>query len=280
MNTCQLCIIYYTVAVSIDRYFYVFLGLNTNNYCTVRNALRMITISTILAIIFILPHWFKHSTILWFDAKNRKRYRLSCTYRSASFLLFINSIFSDTDLGEQRMFRELIDIYLYIPIVHVIPIFTLIIINILTIRRLVKYQDEHRRLLTKSMQKLTTIRTNLIHSRRHFHGTVMLLGIVSLFLLCRIPMLIDQMYKISDLINHHHQSNSHRCRIQRIFSICANFLQTINSNGNLVIYLLFYRNFRETSKELLKTLVNYMRLPIYILFTRYRSRASTHSTEI
>ena len=81
MNTLQLCIIYYTVAVSIDRCLYVFMGLNTNHYCTVRNALRIIIIVTIFAIIFILPYWFKHRAILWIDTKNRIRYRLSCKYQ-------------------------------------------------------------------------------------------------------------------------------------------------------------------------------------------------------
>ena len=186
----------------------------------------------------------------------------------------------DTDIGEQKFFRELIDIYLYIPIVHVIPILTLIVINILTIRRLLKYHDEHRRLLSKSIQQMASIKGNVIDSRRHYYGTMMLLGIVSLFLLCRIPMLVDQMYKISDSIEHYHRSRIHRCRMQRIFSICANFMQTINSNGNLVIYLFFYRNFRVTSKELVDKLLNMIQLPAYMLFARGRSRASTRSTEM
>lgn len=85
MNTLQLCIIYYTVTVSIDRYFYVFMGLNTHHYCTVRNALRVIMIVTIFAIIFILPYWFKHRAIVWIDTANRTRYRLSCKSKRDHF---------------------------------------------------------------------------------------------------------------------------------------------------------------------------------------------------
>lgn len=180
-------------------------------------------------------------------------------------------IFSDTEIGEQRLFREIIDVYIYIPIVHVIPIVTLLIINILTIHRLAKYQNDHRRLLSKSIQQMATIRrSSLTHSQRHHRVTTMLIGIVSLFLLCRIPMLIDQMHKIPNSIHQH-------CRARRVFSICANFLQTINSNGNLIIYLLFYRNFRETSQEILGELIHFIRLSM--LFTHTRSRASTHSTD-
>ena len=176
-------------------------------------------------------------------------------------------------MGGQRIFRDIIDMYIYIPIVHAIPILTLLTINILTIRRLLKYQNEHLRLLSKSIQQMATIRSSLTHSLRHHRANVMLIGIVSLFLLCRIPMLMDQMYKISNSTHHH-------CRTARVFSICANFLQTINSNGNLIIYLLFYRNFRETSREMLGKLINFIRQSTYMLFSHSRSRASTHSTEM
>jgi len=81
MNTFQLCIIYYTVAVSIDRYLYVSMGLNTSPYCTVRNALRVIICLTIFAIIFMLPHWFRFRVTTRMDAENRTHYQMSCKYK-------------------------------------------------------------------------------------------------------------------------------------------------------------------------------------------------------
>ncbi len=80
MNTFQICIIYYTVAISIDRYLYVSMGLNTSLYCTVRNALRIIIYLTIFAIIFVLPHWFKFRVIKRIDTENRTHYRMTCEY--------------------------------------------------------------------------------------------------------------------------------------------------------------------------------------------------------
>jgi hypothetical protein len=82
MNTLQLCIIYYTVAVSVDRYLYVSAGANTSLYCTVKNALRTIICLTIFAIIFIIPHWLKFRVVTRMDAENRTHYKMSCKYRT------------------------------------------------------------------------------------------------------------------------------------------------------------------------------------------------------
>jgi hypothetical protein len=85
MNTFQLCIIYYTVAVSVDRYLYISMGFNVSLYCTVRNAVRTIICLTIFAIIFIMPHWFKFRVITRIDTQNQTHYKMTCKYKT-SFL--------------------------------------------------------------------------------------------------------------------------------------------------------------------------------------------------
>jgi len=64
MNTLQLCSIYYTVAVSFDRFLYLSCGLQADLICTIRNALRTIGLITIFSTLFILPHWFKYQAEL------------------------------------------------------------------------------------------------------------------------------------------------------------------------------------------------------------------------
>jgi hypothetical protein len=284
MNTLQLCIIYYTVAVSIDRYLYVASGLNISLYCTVRNALRIIIGLTIFAIIFILPHWFKFRVNKRIDTENRTHYKMSCKYKT-SFFILIQLIILDTDIGQKKVFHEIVNLYTYIPIVHVIPFITLIFVNILTVRRLIEYHDEHRRLLTKSIRQMAMIKTNINYSRRYHHVTIMLIGVVLLFCLCRFPMLINQIYEIRESMSDDYLSKQNlyfQCRIQRIFNTFANFMQTINSNGNLIIYLLCYQNFRETSKELFENLFNCIRLQVnenILTIIHGRSRASTHATD-
>jgi hypothetical protein len=126
---------------------------------------------------------------------------------------------------------------------------------------------------------MAMMKTKPDYPRRHSHVTVMLIGIVSLFLLCRIPMLVNQIYDIKNSILDDYFSGHNRyfqCRIQRTFSTFANFMQTINSNGNFIIYLLCCQNFRETSKEILES----MRIRAYGISIHQRSRASTRSTEL
>lgn len=191
----------------------------------------------------------------------------------------------DTNFGQNQLFREIINIYIYIPIVHVIPFIILIIINILTVCRLIQYNDEHHRLLSNSLRQMTTIKSNIISSRRHYHITIMLISVVLLFLLCRLPMLINQIYEVRDTISDDYFSTDNqyfRCRIQRVFNIFASFLQIINSNGNLIIYLICSKNFRNISKELIENFIDFIRFQTnqyMLLFIKGRSRTSTRSTD-
>lgn len=181
----------------------------------------------------------------------------------------------DTSIGKQKLFRQIVNIYLQIPIVHLIPLLTLIIINILTVRRLIKYHSKRSRLFSLSIRQKSLSN----ESQRHHPITVMLISVILLFVLCRIPMLVNQLCELQHLTKYH---LCFSCRIQRVFNTCANFMQTINSNGNLIIYLIFGRNFRDVSKELLQQCFDSLRFlrPKHNLFNgRGRSRASTHSTD-
>lgn len=70
MNTLQLCITYYTVAVFVDRYLQVSMGLDASHYCTVRNSLRIILFITIFSIIFMLPYLFKSHIVTQIYTEN------------------------------------------------------------------------------------------------------------------------------------------------------------------------------------------------------------------
>jgi hypothetical protein len=80
MNTLQLCSIYYTVAVSFDRFLYLSYGIQAETICTVRNSLRVIALITIFSILFILPHWFKHKV------RVNKNNRVQLTRKRKEFL--------------------------------------------------------------------------------------------------------------------------------------------------------------------------------------------------
>ena len=158
-------------------------------------------------------------------------------------------------MGQQSLFRQIVNIYMYIPIVHVIPFVTLIIINLCTARLLHQYHRKHHRLLAKAIRSSMIIKSNAIYARRHYHTTIMLIAVVVFFLICRSPMLINQIFEVRYSIRDKDASGDHlyfRCRLQRTFRTWATFLQTINANGNLIIYLLCCQNFRKISKDLIK----------------------------
>jgi hypothetical protein len=88
MNTLQLCSIYYTVAVSLDRFLYLSYGIQAELICTVRNSLRVIAIITIFSILFILPHWFKHQVKL----NKNNRVQLECKKKKKYGKIFLLNI--------------------------------------------------------------------------------------------------------------------------------------------------------------------------------------------
>jgi hypothetical protein len=94
MNTLQLCSIYYTVAVSFDRFLYLSCGIQAETICTVRNSLRVIALITIFSIVFILPHWFKHRVEL--NSNNRVHLKRKNTKQ---ILLFILNLFLSSDIN-------------------------------------------------------------------------------------------------------------------------------------------------------------------------------------
>lgn len=193
-------------------------------------------------------------------------------------------IFIDAFSGQDKRFFHITNTSIYIPVVYIIPFIILILINISIIRGLTHYYDEHRRLLYASIRQMAMLNANFTYSRRHYHVTIMHIAIVLLFLICRCPMLIKQIYEVRYSIGDNDMLKSlhyFRCRARFILDIFANFMQIINPFGNLIIYLLFYQHFRETAKNLVEKVLICLRLHSNenpFLITYQRSRGDTRST--
>ncbi|CAF0720379.1 unnamed protein product [Adineta steineri] len=235
MNTLQLCSIYYTVAVSFDRFLYLSYGLQAETICNVRNSLRVITVITIFSILFILPHWFKYKVQL--NEHNRVQLKL-------------------TSVGENELFRRIIHIWLYIPVVYAIPFLLLIFINFFTVKLLHKFYLNRRQHL-----HLTSPLSTHNHEQHERGITLMLIGVVLLFFICRFPVLINHIFETklsmtsydnnrAKIANSTEQFFSRSCRSRHLFNTTVNFLQTINASANLFFYYLFGEKFRETSFQL------------------------------
>lgn len=253
MNTLQLCSIYYTVAVSFDRFLYLSYGIQAETICTVRNSLRVIALITIFSILFILPHWFKHRVeVNEYNHVKLKRKNFLCIFLISYFLFLV------TKIGENELFRRIIHIWLYIPVVYAVPFVLLIFTNFFTIKLLRRFYVNRRRHL-----HLTSPLSAQNHEQRERDITLMLIGVVLLFFICRFPMLINHIFetkfsltsydtKIKKSLNISKNIFYDNCRTRHLFNTTVNFLQTINASANLFFYYLFGENFRETSFQLAK----------------------------
>ena len=162
-----------------------------------------------------------------------------------------------TSIGENALYRKIIHIWLYIPVVYAVPFLLLILINFFTIKLLHKFYVNRRRNL--NLTSALSAQNNDQHER---DITLMLIGVVLLFFICRFPMLINHIFetkfsltsydtkeqKLIDLT----KQMSYNCRTRHLFNSIVNFLQTINASANLFFYYLFGESFRETSFQLAK----------------------------
>jgi hypothetical protein len=162
-----------------------------------------------------------------------------------------------TSIGENELFRRIIHIWLYIPVVYALPFLLLIFINFFTIKLLHKFYLNRRQHL--NLTSALSTQNNDQHER---DITLMLIGVVLLFFICRFPMLINHIFE-TKLSLTSYDSNKEKmltfskqalysCRSRHLFNTTVNFLQTINASANLFFYYLFGENFRETSFQLAK----------------------------
>lgn len=160
-----------------------------------------------------------------------------------------------TSIGENLLFRKIIHIWLYIPVVYAIPFLLLLCINFFTIKLLRKFYLNRRRTLN-----ITSVLSTQNHEQRERDITLMLIGVVVLFFICRFPMLINHIFETKfSLTSYDDYEKSYdpnidistdNCLSRRLFNTAVNFLQTINASANLFFYYLFGENFRETSFQL------------------------------
>jgi hypothetical protein len=234
------------VAVSFDRFLYLSYGLQAETICNVRNSLRVITVITIFSILFILPHWFKHRV----ELNENNRVQLKCEKIKQLFFLLKFS-YLVTSIGENELYRRIIHIWLYIPVVYAVPFLLLIFTNFFTIKLLHKFYINRRE--TLHLTSPLSTQTNEQHER---DITFMFIGVVLLFFICRFPMLINHIFETKfSLTSYDNKKRIYydsNCRSRRLFNTTVNFLQTINASANLFFYYLFGKNFRQTSFQLAK----------------------------
>ena len=224
-NTISLSIIYLTIAVSMDRLILIRFPLRAKRILTTRTTLCTIASIYLFSIVYCIPYWLEQRYV-----PERKQCRL-------------------TKIGVK--IYKYTRIYIYIPMVYVIPFVTLTCINISIILSLVAQNRRKQSLCVKTLKRKTA----------DYRITLMLVTVIIVFVLCQIPLLvlnawyaIDPEGSYEDLIFH------------TLNSIGILFI-VFNTSTNFLLYCFFGQKFR-------KTLIEYV-----LHFLPIRSKPSTARTQ-
>jgi len=206
-NTILLSIIYLTIAVSMDRLILVKFPLKAKQILTKRTTLIAILSIYIFCILYCIPYWLEEHY-----APDTKRCRL-------------------TKIG--KIIRPYIRIYIYIPVVYLIPFFTLTCINITIIQNLIA--TKHRK---KSLGAKTTKKKQADH-----YITLMLVTVIIVFVLSQVPLLILNAWHAID------PQGSLNSLIFHSLNVIGVLLIVVNTSTNFLLYCCFGQKFRQTLVE-------------------------------
>lgn len=203
-NTILLSIIYLTIAVSMDRLILIKFPLRAKQILTKRATLVTIFIIYIFSIVYCIPYWFEQQYV-----PETKQCRL-------------------TKIGSK--IHKYTRIYIYIPVVYVIPFLTLTCINITIIKYLINKKRRKQSLGAKSNRR----RSN------DYHITLMLVTVIIVFVLSQLPLLVLNAWYAID------PNGSYQSLVFHTLNSVGILLIVLNTSTNFFLYCFFGRKFRET----------------------------------
>ena len=210
--TFQVTSIWLTLAFTVDRYIMICHPFKAEKLCTVGRARKVIIGLVIFGIAFNIPRFLEYKTdetlVPTYD--NRVESRPVVAY---------------TSLGLNDVFLDLVHSYLYLIFVCGIPFVTLSVLNSFLIYAVHLSRKKGRQINAKEKKRNDT--------------TVMLIGVVVIFLICQVPALISRMVYAIDFTYATTSVPFH------IINESGNFLVIINSAINIVPYYFFGKRFRK-----------------------------------
>lgn len=230
----QVTSIWLTLAFTVDRYIMICHPFKAEKMCTVSRARKVIVCLYIFGIIFNIPRFLEYRTgeTLVPTLDNRVESRPVVKY---------------TSLGLNKLFLDLVHSYFYLIFVCGIPFVTLSILNSFLIYAVHLSRKKGRQINAKERKRNDT--------------TVMLIGVVVIFLICQGPALIARMVYAIDF-NYATTSVTFH-----IINELGNFLVIINSAINIVPYYFFGKRFRK----------EFWRLFCFCCMTRNELRKMKHN---
>lgn len=209
--TFQVTSIWLTLAFTVDRYIMICHPFKAESMCSVGRARKVIVAVYILGVLFNIPRFLEYKTeeVVMPLLNGGTVTRFMVHY---------------TETGRSQLFMDLVHSYLYLTFVCGIPFFTLAILNTFLMHAVHMSKKNGRLINAKEKRRNDT--------------TVMLIGVIVIFLVCQGPALISRMVYAIDFHRATESMTFHK------INEVGNFLIIVNSAINIVPYYFFGKRFR------------------------------------
>ncbi|XP_069101458.1 FMRFamide receptor-like [Argopecten irradians] len=214
--TFQVTSIWLTLAFTVDRYIMICHPFKAERWCSVGRARKVIFGLITAGFVYNIPRFFEYKA-------EKGQFHLPSDI-IANFTIPSPLLIKLTKFGSSDLFREIIHSWLYLICVAGIPFLALVVLNTFLIRAVHESRKKGLQLNSKEKRRNDT--------------TIMLIGVVIIFLLCQGPALVSRMIWALDF------NAAFTSLSWYTFNEVSNFLVIINSAINIVPYYFFGKKFR------------------------------------
>lgn len=208
--TFQVTSIWLTCAFTVDRYVMICHPFKAERWCKLSTARKTIVGVFVAGLLFNVIRFFEYEsseiTVSTNDTNPRQL------------------VIKLTDLGNSEEFRMIVHSWLYLTCVAGIPFLSLLVLNIFLIHAVHESRKKGKQINAKEKRRNDT--------------TIMLIGVVVIFLICQGPALISRMIWAFDY------QKAFVSAPWYTFNEVSNFLVILNSAVNIVPYYFFGKRFR------------------------------------